>query len=809
MKTIKTILMILICQIGHTKTVELLTPITKDGLSRVEGRFVNDQQEVVKLSGTARVSNIKGDQKKIFRIVWTHIDGKQKDEPKYFDVPLMMTVSAKKIKRGTRLKFSEQELNSAMKNLKKVKSNKKLKDKYKTGRKVLTTVDGGTITTTSVVESGSTISSEVEGVNDSISTYGENYEHDKGYIRPGSQPDRKVGNNPYNKSTRRGSSKYRDSGYSAQQSHNGSYEPVFNTAHGSVESPTGTNKYSSSNIGVDSDGLFEFNDLPDKDKKVSKKKKTSIQQDDTRVEVVCDGCTPRVDEDNDRIIIQSKSVTYKNNEIIKESECTDSFTKYLIKKDYLCENCKDFVDLGNLKAWPTFEKHWINKDGVKTVISTQPEKDETLAFPIVKDKGDCEPYINLPTMQAFPQVELIYFDRVHSRKVAKACHKEDSAEGVNIQLTMEGCTPTHNFENKWSILKKKGVFELDGKQYTAFGCREEGEPIIHQYDTGVCSSSINLQEREAILMGRKYIMLNDTKVYLSDCEPIDSGHVLQETTQGCEGQFVHSQSEGRSYLKKRWYYNDHLDRQFVTTCQKSTEFIPHQIEVTGYRHNDGSKKSQQITTVYIEYGEDERDNLYTDYINPNAEPIPYTLISTTDEPTESFVYNDCYKISQTNKYRNYTRPDNTEYKEFIGIGSPLRSGNLCTITTETKDLYHHTHVWCTRGDAPYYEFDVHDPEQKKYPLARVQNLRGSVAYSSSKRVVSGEYIGCGMYVEHRCARYFEANTRTITHYPNGTDIIGDWIGTGRIRREGVYWASHTAYNKTPPLTRIYSFKEPI
>ena len=36
--------------------------------------------------------------------------------------------------------------------------------------------------------------------------------------------------------------------------------------------------------------------------------------------VTCDGCTPRIDEDNDRVIMQSKSVTYKNGEIIKESE---------------------------------------------------------------------------------------------------------------------------------------------------------------------------------------------------------------------------------------------------------------------------------------------------------------------------------------------------------------------------------------------------------------------------------------------------------------------------------------------------------
>lgn len=820
MKTIKILLMILVCQIGYTKTVELLTPITKDGLSRVEGRFVNDQQEAVKLLGTARVSNVHGTKNKIFRIVWTQVGGKQKDEPKYFDTPLMMTVSGQKIKRGTKLKFSEKEIRTALKNLKRTKSKKKLKDKYTTGRKALTVVDSSSIVPTSVVSSGSTISSEIEGVNDSTSSYSEDYEHDSSYIRTGSQGDRKTGTSPYKQTTKRGSSKYRDSGYHAGHSHtNGYYEPVFSNASADVEGSTSlgsSSKYSSSNIGVDSDGLFELNELPTKDKETPKtKKKTPIELDDTKVNVTCDGCTPRIDEDNDRVIIQSKSVTYKNGEIIKESECTDSFKQYLIKKDYICENCKDFVDLGTMKACPTFEKYWTNKDGVKTVISTQPEKDETLQFPIVSDKGTCEPYIDLPTMQAFPQIELIYFDRVHSRKVAKACHKEDSADGVNIHLTMDGCTPTHDFDNNWSILKKKGIFELDGKKYTAFGCREEGHPIMHQYDTGVCSSNINLQDREAVLMGKKYIMVNDAKLYLSDCEPIDGGHVLQETVQGCEGQFVHSQAEGRSYLKKRWYYNDYLDRQFVTSCQKSSEFIPHQIEVTGYRHNDGSKKSQQITTVYIEYGDDDRDDLYTDYINLNAEPIPYTLVSTTDEPTDSFAYNGCYKISQTNKYKNYTRPDGTEYKEFVGIGTPHRSHNLCRTTTETKDFYHHTHVWCTRNLDPWYEFDVNDPDGQKYKptdgrMSSVEKV--SVAKSQGTFVYSGSgrkerFIPFGTYVEHRCAKVFETRTRSITHYPNGTSSTGSWVGTGHMRREGTYWAYHNYKSgiPTPNVPHITKF----
>ena len=806
MKTIKILLMILICQIGHAKTVELLTPITKDGLSRVEGRFVNDKQEAVKLLGTARVSNMPGTKDKIFRIVWTQVDGKQKDEPKYFDTPLMMTLRGQKIKKGTKLKFSAKEIRTALKNLKTTKSKKKLKDKYTTGRKALTVADSSSIAPTSVVASGSTISSETEGENDSTSSYGEDYEHGGSYIRTGSQGDRKT-TSPYKQTTKRGSSKYRDSGYHAGHSHtNGYYEPVFSNGSSDVEGSTSlasSSKYGSSNIGIDSDGLFELNELPTKDKETPKtKKKTPIELDDTRVDVTCDGCTPRIDEDNDRVIMQSKSVTYKNGEIIKESECTDSFTQYLIKKDYLCENCKDFVDLGAMKACPTFEKYWTDKDGVRTVISTQPEKDETLEFPIFSDKGTCEPYIDLPTMQAYPQIELIYFDRVHSRKVAKACHKEDTADGVNIHLTMNGCAPTHDFDNNWTILKKKGVFELDGKKHTAFGCREEGHPIMHQYDTSVCSSNINLQDREAVLMGKKYIMVDDTKLYLSDCEPIDGGHVLQETVQGCEGQFVHSQAEGRSYLKKRWYYNDHLDKQFVTSCQKSSEFIPHQIEVTGYRHNDGSKKSQQITTVYIEYGDDERDDLYTDYINPNAEPIPYTLVSTTDEPTDSFVYNGCYKISQTNKYKNYTRPDGTEYKEFAGVGTPKKGRNLCRFTKETKDEYHHTHVWATIAttDKPLYEFDVKDPYERKY--RKVSTLRESESRVNTASS-GGRAITIGYTAKHRCARYYSIYERTITHYPDGNIGKSSWSNTGRLKKGSTYYGFHLGGGiPTPKLKEI-------
>src|SRR5690606_32591136 len=66
------------------------------------------------------------------------------------------------------------------------------------------------------------------------------------------------------------------------------------------------------------------------------------------VEVTREGCTPRIDLERGKVIIQTRSIAKTNGTITHESQCTDSHLIFDIKKDHGC--CADKVDEGSRVA---------------------------------------------------------------------------------------------------------------------------------------------------------------------------------------------------------------------------------------------------------------------------------------------------------------------------------------------------------------------------------------------------------------------------------------------------------------------------
>jgi hypothetical protein len=254
------------------------------------------------------------------------------------------------------------------------------------------------------------------------------------------------------------------------------------------------------------------------------------------------------------------------------------------------------------------------------------------------------------------------------------------------------------------------------------------------------------------------------------------------TIQGCEDKYEHRLKAGRSYLKKRWYYLDGMRKCFVTKCLKSKEFIPHHIDVTGYIDNDANKSSKQITTVYIENISKKKIELMNEYIDPELEPLPYQLLSDKDEPTESYTYEGCFKLTHTNRYKIYKRPDGTNLKEFIGIGRPIKSKNLCKVKFDTKEVYHHSHIVARSWKDPndIRQWDSNDADMKIY--IRVPNPVKVKTFSKTFKLFGHSSL--------RCFRYFAIHSRQIIEYPNGYTQYDDWKSTGKVILRDEYWATH-------------------
>jgi hypothetical protein len=234
---------------------------------------------------------------------------------------------------------------------------------------------------------------------------------------------------------------------------------------------------------------------------------------DARVEVSNEGCPVRVDHANKRVIVQNRILTYKNNVVVKKSPCTDSSEFFLIQKNYSCDKCEDIIDIDNKKAYATYELFYNDRDGSKISLSSEPEKDEEISFNIVPEQ-DCPEYLDIERMQAYPQIRLIYQDRANTKKIVKNCHRSDNARIYPIELTADGCTASHDFENNWTTINKKGIYQLDGQQQIAFPCRPFGSPIKHDYDMDQCPDKINLPDGRISVLGKNMFQLMALRLIL-------------------------------------------------------------------------------------------------------------------------------------------------------------------------------------------------------------------------------------------------------------------------------------------------------
>ena len=851
MKAIVISTILMISSLSYAKTVQILTDVQGDGLQRVRGKLIVDDTSLT-LSGKARITKIGDSSQKIHRFFFTDVEnGKQ--PTKYFKKPLVLTVAAPSVKANTTVKFDEKKvkLKEALANLLDRPSKQKAVAPESSTRMMLVP-DGESLDDASSLDGSlsGTLDEEQSAGQQSVSRYMNpdvsdelrRSKHRKSYesgdrtrggrggyssgvvpvsyaptsISDGTSDVRKVvfeqepliikskGDDDSSSSTKSDSDED-----SSSSKHDGKHNSSSSGGDSKDGRQNGSSKESLSGI---LSGDFELDDDSSSLAGRRHRHRTSgsaftkggrhsgssrdgldsaYEVDDTKVVITSKGCPVRVDYDNDRVIIQNKAITYKSGKVVDETDCRDSSEFYLIKKDYLCRNCDDFIDLSKGFACPTFEKFWTNKDGRKIVLSTTPEKDLSQKFPITKERGECEPVSNIEAMKAYPQVQLVYTDRVNAKKVAKICHVDTKGSPSTISLTMDGCTPIHDFKENWTIVLKKGVFTMDDKEYTAFGCKQIENPIQHDWDIGVCTTNVDVTSGRAAVMGKRYVIIEGVKKYLSDCEPTDGEQLLMETVDGCEGQYVNAQEEGRSYFKKRWYFLDHLDKQFVTACIKSTEYLPHKVEITGYEHDDGNRKSKRITTIYIVDKSGSRIDLWENYINPRVEPLPYELVETKSEPTDSSTFSGCYKITQTNNYKIYKRPDETILKQFSGIGTPIKSKDLCKRQTETQKRYlltritgYNTITHFAHYDR-YVQIDLHDEHARIFRFVSSASDAGSGIYGSNVQtsrlptVLQPMHRSMGEYFQTKRHNIYQIFERLKTSYPNGHVEYSEWHDTGK------------------------------
>ena len=370
------------------------------------------------------------------------------------------------------------------------------------------------------------------------------------------------------------------------------------------------------------------------------------------VEITTQGCTPRVDFDKNQYVIQNRSITRQGGQIIEESPCSDSQTWYAIKRDYSV--CTDEVDHSQRVAYTRFRRYWLDDDKTtKHYLDTACRRDVSQPHPFIDDPQNCTHHIDLTLGKAWVQAETLYINRDHARKVVDRCHKVGSA--LPIIETTKGCPLKHLFERNYSVVQKRSIFIDQGVEHMVVPCHESDDKVNHTFIKSDCQPVI--QGQVVIPMAKRQVEVQGRKrLITSMCEPMDKQQ-LQETTEGCEGQYYDDFNAGRSYQAVRYYYLWKTKKQFVTACQRSTIFYPHEVQFLGYQNYDDILKAKPRMLITVTVNGKTMPLRTLIETNP-AKFFPYTSMGTSSRVTGSSPDYTDYQ-----SFTTWKRPDGSTYEQ--------------------------------------------------------------------------------------------------------------------------------------------------
>lgn len=462
-------------------------------------------------------------------------------------------------------------------------------------------------------------------------------------------------------------------------------------------------------------------------------------------------CEPRIDIINKKVVIQ----------VWDHGKCIDSSKNYLIKKDYRCSECKDYIDIKDGFAYLTYQLYWEDNSSEKHIVDTKVKVSKKHKFKLQKNYDACDYIIDISKMIAKPQYKLLYLNDNDKEQVIHECKADELSQDVAINEDYTSCELLHDYDNEWTLRQSAGVFKKNGKRIEAFGCRPIGDPIKHKYDEEACEQSIGDTSRGFNLMCRRYIEIEGRKIFISDCHPYGDTNMLSESLDGCDDFHQHIFDKGYTEIYKRWFYMQGLEKKYITDCKKSNEKSMHSYETVDYLHDDILRISKPINNIYVNIN-GEGKKIIREFSEVSVQPdIPYENTDVVDEESESYSYVGCFKITKTNRMYYYKRADGSIFKEYKGIGRDHKSENLCVTTQEYQEIYSFTEIfknrkWCRRK--------IDDPEHKL------------VDGTLMERLEKNRYVPCYTPVKYR--RRYQKQSREVVHFPNGDIVNKSWVDEG-------------------------------
>lgn len=491
----------------------------------------------------------------------------------------------------------------------------------------------------------------------------------------------------------------------------------------------------------------------------------------TATGITTEGCTPRVDEAQGVVIVQSRVATSTGGVVTVQGACSDSEVRYMIQKSYA--SCSDRLDVAARKAYAQLRKYWTDDQGRTSFLGDCVDDPET-TFDLTEDVAACANEVDMRAMMAFERAELVYTDRQNQRVMVEACRRTGAA-GLAVARTAAGCTFRHDFRGHVSYQQRKFVYtNAGGSVVTVAECSDDtAEAYAHSDVRNVCADLVNQGAAKAFPQRRWQIVPPAGPLWISECEPVaDESTSLVATVEGCESVFYHNLSAGQSFGANRHYYSwdGGATRTYVNNCQQSTVSFQHQSEIQGYEYHDPEKYGLAKAAIYImpPIG---RVDVSAAQVREGAAQIPYTFARTTTIPKADQKYWEaCNAYTPTEITDYYKRPDATEAAYVKGPGASVGPVDECTRVTETRTVYVYT---VGSGSPQRFTLWVNQVSPTSWPLtgpgtAAIGPQYNSCTGGSSRTPSSATF-------QH----YSQNQSRVKTTYPNGSSVTySSWSSSG-------------------------------
>ncbi|HQS83533.1 MAG: hypothetical protein B7Y25_01295 [Alphaproteobacteria bacterium 16-39-46] len=357
------------------------------------------------------------------------------------------------------------------------------------------------------------------------------------------------------------------------------------------------------------------------------------------VEILKEGCFPRIDKIQESAIVQTRSIIRKNGKIYKEEACSDSSERYPLKKRY--EGCQDQILKEERRVHPQYKWYWVDDKGHIHDVDDVCKPDEDITFEILEEEEPCDLDVNLTQMTARQMAELSYKDYRKRRILIEACRPHSQKE--NLLLEKIFCGYHHNFELGVSTPQTRIITFIKGHERRVTPCSDDGEPLVHQLSTMGCEAIIDSVSRRKFSQSRVVIESPEGPLFLTRCRPSQE---LEETWEGCSHKFDHDLEIEQSRGYSRFFYKKGPHVVFVTECEPSEQVFLHQVRHVGFVHDDEAKSSKSQTEIYIDVPYVGNVLVDAAKVRNNSPVIAYKVENIQDRlDLENAVYEGCFKIT--------------------------------------------------------------------------------------------------------------------------------------------------------------------